>query len=233
MRQRTLAAVVLRRRNLGEADRIITFLTLEQGKLNAVARGVRKIKSRLAGNLEPFVEIELRVVSGKNLDTVIGARPQTLWRLDQAGLDNLTAGWLLLEATDKMLPEHQPQPAIFELLLECFTALGETKSAVAIENYWLLKLLAELGYLPDLPAEGASASWLDPESGQIVSAHQPAGGIELSPAIIKLWRFIVVERPQQLLRVRGIEALSQQSLSAVREFYRYRFDYNFRTLELL
>jgi DNA repair protein RecO (recombination protein O) len=66
--------IVIGRTNFGEADRIVRFITPEQGKLSAVAKGVRRIKSRLAGHLEVFAESQLTLATGRNLDVIASAR---------------------------------------------------------------------------------------------------------------------------------------------------------------
>ncbi|MEP6631406.1 MAG: DNA repair protein RecO, partial [Lapillicoccus sp.] len=66
-------AVVLRTHQLGEADRIITLLTRERGKVRAVAKGVRRTTSRFGARLEPFMVVDLQCYEGRNLDTVTQA----------------------------------------------------------------------------------------------------------------------------------------------------------------
>ena len=63
-------AIILKARNLGEADKILTLLTKEHGKLDAVAKGVRKIKSKNRGAVQPFSQSRIMLYQGKNLDTV-------------------------------------------------------------------------------------------------------------------------------------------------------------------
>ena len=71
--------VVLRHVEVGEADRILTFYTLEYGKVQAIAKGIRKMKSRKAGHLEPFSRVELMLAKGRNLDVISQAEAQNTY----------------------------------------------------------------------------------------------------------------------------------------------------------
>ena len=85
--------MVLRTYKLGEADRIVVLLTAEHGKVRAVAKGVRKTKSRFGGRLEPLTHVSLLLYQGRELDIVSQAETIDPTRPLMDDLDRLTRGW--------------------------------------------------------------------------------------------------------------------------------------------
>lgn len=151
MRDRTYAteAVILGRKNYGEADRLLTVFSKHYGKLRIIAKGIRRPTSRKKGALELFCHVRLFLAKGKNLDIVTEAEIKDGffgWRKD---LTKVGVAYHLAELVTRLLPEHQEHKEVFELLLESFQSLSKL-------DYWSLYpfirsfktgLLEELGYL--------------------------------------------------------------------------------------
>ena len=97
-RYQTVTGFVIGRQDFGEADRIIRLFTREDGRVDAVARSVRKPRAKLASRTEPFFEVEYRLVLGKNLPTIIGAELKSQQRPSE--LAQLELGWSILELTE-------------------------------------------------------------------------------------------------------------------------------------
>ena len=120
-------AVVLRTHKLGEADRIITFLTLGNGKVRAVARGVRRTSSKFGGRLEPFNHVDLQLATGRSLDVV--AQAETLHSYGEPLLSDYeayTAGQVMLETADRLVAEErEPARQQYRLLLGALRTLGQ------------------------------------------------------------------------------------------------------------
>lgn len=148
--------VVLRTYKLGESDRIVVILTAEHGKVRAVAKGVRKTKSRFGGRLEPLSHLSLLMyehrqqgVTGRELDIVSQAET-----IDSPGallsdLDRLTQGLALVEAVDQITLDRDPAPAIYKMLVGALRTLESRPSPVVVPAfYW--KLLAAEGVRPRL-----------------------------------------------------------------------------------
>ena len=104
-------AVVLRTHKLGEADRIITLLTRQHGRVRAVARGVRRTKSKFGSRLEPFTHVDLQLAEGRTFDVVTQAETRSPFA---AGLGNdyerYTAGTAMLETADALLVQADGSP---------------------------------------------------------------------------------------------------------------------------
>ena len=158
-RSYTTDAVVLRSFRFGEADRVLHLYTLDRGRVGAVAKGVRKTKSRFGGRLEPLSHVELVLHHGRGeLDTVTGA---SLVRAhDRARTDpyRLRVGLIGLEAMLRLYTEQEANERAFTALTRFLDALDDlpsrpTRPAVdPLALAFQLKLLWLSGYLPHLGA---------------------------------------------------------------------------------
>ena len=146
-------AVVLRTQKLGEADRIITLLTREHGRVKAVAKGVRRTKSRWGARLEPASHVDLQLYSGRTFETVTQAVSLENFG-DTLSLDyqRWTVASAILEAAERFTAqEHEPSLQQYLLLVGALKALAhETYDASLILDAYLLRSLAVAGYAPSL-----------------------------------------------------------------------------------
>jgi DNA repair protein RecO (recombination protein O) len=119
--------VVLRTQKLGEADRIITLLTRQNGRVRAVAKGVRRTKSRFGGRLEPFTHVDVLIHPGRSLDMISQAEViRAYGRPLGADYPRYTAGTAMLETAERLTPvEKEPAIRQFLLLIGGLRALGE------------------------------------------------------------------------------------------------------------
>ena len=117
--------VVIRRRDLGEADRLLTFLTSHHGKVKAVAKGCRRPRSRLGGNLEPLAVSELVLWrrEGRDLGVVSGAELVEYFPLLSSDLRAFAAGQFAAEMLDRSLAEGESHPRLFSLLVSFLRSL--------------------------------------------------------------------------------------------------------------
>jgi DNA repair protein RecO (recombination protein O) len=148
-------AIVLRTHKLGEADRIITLLTRERGKVRAVAKGVRRTKSKFGARLEPFSRVDLLVFEGKSLDIITQAESLNAYGQDLALDYSLwTAGQTMLETADRLTPEDSiSAEAQYLLLVGALRTLvtGEHAASLVLDAF-LLRSLSMAGYSPTLGA---------------------------------------------------------------------------------
>jgi DNA repair protein RecO (recombination protein O) len=144
-------AVVLRTHKLGEADRIVVLMTGGRGKVRAVAKGVRKTKSRFGGRLEPPAHVSLLLYQGRNLDVVNQAETVEHHRAIREDLDRTTDAMAIVEAVDQVAQEGEPNPPLFRMLTGALRALAEAPDRPPLlvgAFYW--KLLALEGVAPVL-----------------------------------------------------------------------------------
>jgi DNA repair protein RecO (recombination protein O) len=142
-------AVVLRTLKLGEADRIVTMATPEHGKVRAVAKGVRKPKSRLAGRLEPLTYLKVMCWRGRELDVVSQVEVIEHFKAIRGDLDRVPIALTMLEVVDHLALERQPMAELFAMLIGALRTL-EQRSSPALLGAFLWKLLALEGVGPSL-----------------------------------------------------------------------------------
>jgi len=142
-------AVVLRTYRLGEADRIVVLLTQEHGKVRAVAKGVRKTTSRIGARLEPMNHVEVLVKPGRGLAVIDEVKLVSVHHRLHSDLSRMSQGMAMLEAVDRIAPDLEPVPAIFELLRRALATLDQQKSPLMLAAFYL-KLLAIEGSAPQL-----------------------------------------------------------------------------------
>jgi DNA repair protein RecO (recombination protein O) len=109
--------IVLRTHKLGESDRIVSILTKGRGKVRAVAKGVRKTKSKFGARLEPPTHLQLLFYEGRELDIVTQAETVDHFRSIRDDLDRLTGAVSMLEAADQLGLEGEPNEPLFQMLL--------------------------------------------------------------------------------------------------------------------
>jgi DNA repair protein RecO (recombination protein O) len=172
--------IVLRTQQLGEADRIITVLGRSTGRVRAVAKGVRRTKSRFGARLEPFTHVDLMLHPGRSLDVITQAEVIRPYGQPLAGdYPRYTAGVAMLETAERFTPVEK-EPALRQLLLliGALRALGEGEhDPRLVLDAFLLRSLAVAGYAPALEECarcGASGNGRDRGA-----AGAPGGGLQL------------------------------------------------------
>ena len=145
--------IVLRTQKLGEADRIITILGRTSGRIRAVAKGVRRTKSRFGARLEPFTHVDLMLHAGRSLDVITQAEVIRSYGEPLTGdYPRYTAGVAMLETAERFTPVEK-EPSLRELLLLIggLRALneGEHASGLVLDAF-MLRSLAVAGYAPAL-----------------------------------------------------------------------------------
>lgn len=141
--------IVLRTYKLGEADRIVSFMTERHGKVRAVAKGVRKTMSKFGARLEPLSHVRLLMYQGRELDIVSQADSVDTLAPLVGDLDHLTNGLAIVEAVDQMTLDREPVPHLYRMLVGALRTVAERSGPLVVPAfYW--KLLASEGVRPEL-----------------------------------------------------------------------------------
>jgi DNA repair protein RecO (recombination protein O) len=141
--------VVLRTHKLGEADRIVVLLTAGRGKVRAVAKGVRRTKSRFGGRLEPASHLSLQLYEGRDLHTVTQAESIDHFRPIHDDLGRLADALAILEVVDQVAGEGHADPALYNMVVGALRTLAARRSPLLVAGfYW--KLLGHDGAWPML-----------------------------------------------------------------------------------
>lgn len=143
--------VVLRTYKLREADRIVVLHTEANGKVRAVAKGVRKTKSKFGARLEPMSHVRVLLYRGRELDIVSQAESVEPLTPMLSSLDRATLGMAAVEAVDQLSIEGEPDARLYKMLVGVLRSIAEQPTALTIPAfYW--KLLAAAGLRPVLDA---------------------------------------------------------------------------------
>lgn len=156
MKQLTSQGIILARTDFGEADRIITMLTPDHGKLRLVAKGVRRLKSKLAGGIELFSVSHITFIKGRGeLDTLISTRLVHHYEQIVKDLSRTMLGYDLIKMLNKAT-EDEPEAEYFDLLRQAFEALDDATIDLALVRLWFAMQLLRLGgHTPNLLTDTA------------------------------------------------------------------------------
>jgi DNA repair protein RecO (recombination protein O) len=170
------SAVVLRGRNYGEADRILTLFSTQHGKMDAIAKGARRTKSHLAGRLEFGNEVLLGMHRGRNLDVIVSADIEAAHWAQLVEPERFAAASIVIELVDAFCEPDLAQPEIYALLTAALTALARSKEPLALLPRFEMRLLHEMGLAPRLDAcmvcgRALDGGALDVEQGGVACAR--------------------------------------------------------------
>ncbi len=167
-------AVVLRQHKLGEADRIVTLLTRNHGLVRAVAKGVRRTRSKFGARLEPFTHIDVMLYPGRNLDTVTQVHAVDTFAGDIVGdYGRYTTACAILETAERLAGEERtPVPELHQLTVGALRAVSlHRRPAQLILDAYLLRAMGSAGWAPALEECARCAS-----PGPHRAFHVAAGG---------------------------------------------------------
>ncbi len=185
--------VVLRTIKLGEADRIVTFATPGHGKVRAVAKGVRRPKSKLSGRLEPMTHVTMICWKGRELDIVQQVEVIDNFRPIREDFDRMPVAFTMLEAIEQLAVESHAMEEEFRLLVRALATLAGEGGAVLLGAF-LWKLLALEGVAPVVDHCASCLS-----DGPLVAFDEHAGGF-----LCRQCRSGVGVLPETVLLVRQI-----------------------------
>ena len=208
-----VTAIVLKRTDFGEADRLVTVYSLEEGKLRLLAKGIRKPTSRKAGHLELFTHVKLLVAKGKEIDIITQAEALEYFQTLREDLVRTGYAHYVAELTDGFMAEQDKNPGVYHLLLDTFHRLEEDREAWPALRFFELRLLTLAGYRPELfvcvksrePLE-ATVNYFSPADGGALCprcGEGKDGTTPFSASALKLMRFFLTREYElcRLLRV--------------------------------
>lgn len=183
--------VVLRTYKLGEADRIVVLMTAGRGKVRAVAKGVRKTKSRFGGRLEPLVRVSLLMHEGRQLDVVTQADTLEHFAPVRAELARMADAMAIVEAVDHVAREGEGDARLYGMLVGGLRTISQHPSPLLVGAFFW-KLLALEGVAPTLdhcarcgsarPAPGSLVA-LDLEEGGLLCGSCRVGPLAAKPSV--------------------------------------------------
>ncbi len=224
-------AVVIKRARLREADRVITLFTRELGKVAAVAKGVRKNKSKLAGHLEILTYTDVTLACGKGMDTLIGSQTLSPYLAVRNSLERTAYALYFTELVYHFAPEGQTNPSLFELLTETLETLGGAVNTELLARYFELNLLKDLGYWPELrrclgcrSELQAVTNYFAPASGGVLCPDCAAAILAAHPVSVsglKVMRFLLENKYESAGRLKLDASLNREIAAIIRAYLHF------------
>lgn len=183
MRKAEAEAIILRLTDYGEADRIVSLFTLEQGKVQGIARGAKRSRKRFAGALDPFAHLKLQLQLGGSLATLLSADIVDIFPGIRGDLAKIGTAAYACELVERLTPDEEPNPRLFRLLYCYLQRLDTAPLSPSDRRFFAVNLLKILGYQPELEVRGVSRE----------TAHLLAKAMQTG-------RFGVIVFPDHLLR---------------------------------
>jgi len=223
-------AIIIRKTKLGEADRILALYTPKLGKIQAVAKGVRRPRSRMAGHLELLTHSKISLVRGRNLDTVTGTQTIDSFLPLKSNLELSSQGLYATELVDRFTADHVENQPLFRLLLDTLGRLCEGRKNELALRYFEVHLLNAVGYRPQLmqclschQALKPVENHFSPNVGGVLcpkcGGKQPSS--PLSVNALKVLRFLQDSGYENASRLKVDAALSQELEQVMRSYLRY------------
>lgn len=214
MRRYTTKGIVLTRTDYAEADRILTFLTDDHGKVRAIAKGVRKSKSKLAGGIELFSVSDLTLIVGRGeIKTLISSRLVRHYGNIVKNMQRTQLAYELLKITNKAT-EDGPETAYFKLLDQSLAALDDPALDINLTKLWFdMQLLKLAGHTPNLHTNSTGAKLADSKTYNVDFEQMclvPASRGPLSVNHIKFMRLgFRAGKPQTIHRIKNAASLAE------------------------
>jgi len=229
-------ALVIRSREYGEADRLVTLFSREQGKIQAVAKGVRKPKSRQRAGSQLFTYADFLLYRGRSLDTVSQASPKESFAHLWWDLDQSMAATGMAELLDAATIPGQPHGDLFALTLTCFFLLEHYEPQLLLGAY-TLRLLTDLGYCPRLgecaecggvvSGEKMFFSW--ETGGTVCGRCRKTSGKWVSAGSIAFMRQLLKSDLDKLDRLRWNSVMQQEIMGILQIYAEQRVEKTLRS----
>ncbi len=228
---------MLRSYPFGEADRVVVLLSPGRGKLRTVARGVRRVKSRLRGRLEPFCRVELVLYRGRELDlitsvTVVAAHPAL-----RSDLDRLLSASMMVNGVDAVAQPEQRSGSLYRLLTEGLEVLTDAEDVAGLTTAFLLRLAEVVGVAPALEwcatcgGEQTLTRFHFEGGGVVCGRCRTQGSVRLVGGVTEHLRDLARAELNDLPPTTA--DISRQAMSVVCRFLEFHLDHSFRSVAAL
>jgi DNA repair protein RecO len=222
MKQIATQAIMLKRMNYGEADRIVTVLTADNGRLSMLAKGVRKSKSKLAGGLELFSVTDINYIDGRSdLKTIISTRLKEHYRNIVSDVERTMAGYDFMKIIDSFT-QHADEPKYFMLLMQGLSSLNNLSVPLSVTNVWFFANVLQING-SDINVEKPLIQSKFTEDGMYSFSYDDMSFFldksgQFGPNHIKFLRLVDKSlNPEQLIVISGHEMLASDLQQIVKQ----------------
>jgi DNA repair protein RecO (recombination protein O) len=231
--------LVIRHREFGEADRILTLYTLEKGKLQAIAKGVRKMKSRKAGHLEPFTQVTLQLAKGRNLEVVTQVETMRNFSNIRENLKLTALSAYVVELLDRFTYEEGENRSLYNLVVETLARLDGGVAPKLVVHYYEVHLMDILGFKPQLQKCVVCGAAIQPEDqffsaklGGVLCPNSLSGDPSAWPVSMNALRYLrfFQRSPWPQVKNRTIpEEVDRELSKLIEKYLTYLLEYGLRT----
>lgn len=239
----TSNAIVLRRTNFGETDRIVTLYTREHGKVSGIAKGSRKPISRLAGSTEILTYGKYQLAGGRTLDIITQVDVKESFQKIHADLHRVAHAMYIAELTDKLVEEQESTPDIFDLLLSTLYLLQRPNDPEKITHMFELQFMTLMGYEPSLnicircgKTPTTRDLFFSPSLGGLVCrecGYLPEDAIQVSRDTIETMRSLLCAEAPETERLEIASDVMNQIARIMRWYIRYRVERELKSAAFL
>lgn len=219
---------------MGEADRLLTVMSRDRGKLTLLAKGVRRPASRKAGHIEPFTHVELLIAKGSSLDLVTQAETVDAHRKLREDLWRSAWAYYVAELADVFTLDGDPNALLFDLLLETLDRLNQEVDPGLATRYFELHLLSLAGFQPQLFRCLQCDQLLKPEinffsieRGGVLCPTHGANQTDTTPlplVVLKVLRFLQTRSWDQVSGLRLSPHVAQQVETLLERYIVYHLE---------
>jgi DNA repair protein RecO (recombination protein O) len=237
-------AIVLSRFDYGEADRILTLITPNNGKLKAIAKGIRRPTSRIGGSLEPFAELHVLLARGRTFEVVTQVSVGHAWLNLRDSLESAATAWYLAELADRSLEERHGAESVYALLRRAYELLDAGMAPGRVARWYEMHLADELGVRPEVDRcvecdrvlEAAGRFRWVPLLGGVLCDRCPGPPHErtgLGLEALKLLKAYQRQDVEAIAALRLAPETEREVESALRDFIRHALEREARSLAFL
>jgi DNA repair protein RecO (recombination protein O) len=237
-------AIVLSRFELGEADRVLTLLTPHDGKLKAIAKGVRRPRSRLGGAVEPFAELHLVLARARTFDVVTSASVGHAWLSLRERLESTATAWYLAELAERAVEERAFAYPVYALLKRAYQLLDDGMAPGRVARWFEYGLADALGMRPEVERCVECDRVLEPDEefrwvpilGGTLCANHPTPPAEVAPLSLAALKLLRAYRRLDIEAIAGLRlpaGVETEVEVALRRFIRAVLEREPRSLAFL
>jgi DNA repair protein RecO (recombination protein O) len=244
-RERTIRteAIVLRRSDFGEADRLLTLYSPTHGKLRAIAKGARKPQTRKTGHVELFMRANYLLAKGRNLDIVTQAELIEPYSGLRESLIRATYAAYAVELLDRFVPEEEPSRPLYTLLSTALNWFETTDNYLLAARFYELRLLTLVGLQPQLfqcvvtgdPVEEHDYFFSAELGGLIAPGYEQAdrGAKRISAAAVKVLRYLQTRPWDTVALLQLRQSLHLELEQHMHTYLQYHLERNLKSADFL
>ena len=235
-------AVVMKRMDLGEADKILTIFTPHFGKLRVVAKGVRRVTSKLAGHVELFTRNQMLLAKARNLDIVTQSETIDPYRPLHDNLERIAHASYASELLDALTPDALENYPVYKLLVEALELVSSEPHPDRVMRWFEMQLLGYMGYAPELSKcvecrsdLAPTVNAFSPSMGGVVcaSCRRVGVGRDLSVNALKVLRLAQRNTYSAVSRLRIEEELYAELHSTMQSYISYILERELRSSQFI